>query len=180
MAVSVRPTAYSALYLENAAVLVLQPGGSPTQSLTSAIRALRWGMAANEHLARKAQADLIIDRTAQQFRLLLEETAREVRPFPPFPGAFFTNAVEVALDGVERADLGCIVVAEDGALYELEMKIDFGEEFGDVIDPVQAREENLKKLDDLHPRDYVVLAYNALTQLTEILLERADTADDGS
>ena len=143
-------------------------------------RALRWGMAANEHLARKAQADLIIDRTAQQFRLLLEETAREVRPFPPFPGAFFTNAVEVALDGVERADLGCIVVAEDGALYELEMKIDFGEEFGDVIDPVQAREENLKKLDDLHPRDYVVLAYNALTQLTEILLERADTDDDGS
>ena len=129
-------------------------------------------MAINDPLARKAQADLIIDRTAQQLRLLLQEAAKELRPFPPFPGAFFTNAVEVSLEGVERPDLGCIVVAEDGELYELEMKIDFGEEFGDVIDPVQAREETLKKMDDLHPRDYVVLAYSALTQLTELLLEQ--------
>jgi hypothetical protein len=123
--------------------------------------------------ARKAAADLIIDRAAQQLRVLLQEAARELRPFPPFPGAFFTNAIEVTLDGVERPDLGCIVVADDGELYELEMKIDFGEEFGDVIDPVQARDETLKKLDGLHPRDYVVLAYNALTQLTELLLEAA-------
>ena len=123
--------------------------------------------------ARKAAADLIIDRAAQQLRVLLQEAARELRPFPPFPGAFFTNAIEVTLDGVERPDLGCIVVTDDGELYELEMKIDFGEEFGDVIDPVQARDETLKKLDDLHPRDYVVLAYNALTQLTELLLEAA-------
>jgi hypothetical protein len=129
-------------------------------------------MTMSEPLARKAQADLIIDRTAQQLRLLLHEAAKELRPFPPFPGAFFTNAVEVSLEGVERADIGCIVVAEDGELYELEMKIDFGEEFGDVIDPVQAREETLKKLEDLHPRDYIILAYNALTQLTELLLEQ--------
>jgi hypothetical protein len=133
-------------------------------------------MPKDDPLARKSAADLIIDRAAQQLRTLLEEAARELRPFPPFPGAFFTNAVEVNLEGVERADLGCIVVADDGELYELEMKIDFGEEFGDVVDPVQAREETLKKLEDLHPRDYVVLAYNALTQLTELLLERAESA----
>jgi hypothetical protein len=131
-------------------------------------------MAMSEALARKTQADLIIDRAAQQMRLLLEEAAKALRPFPPFPGAFFTNAVEVNLEGVERPDLGCIVVAEDGELYELEMRIDFGEEFGDVIDPVQARDETLKKLDDLHPRDYIVLAYNALTQLTELLIEQAE------
>jgi hypothetical protein len=124
----------------------------------------------NEPLARKAQADLIIDRTAQQLRLLLEEAARELRPFPPFPGAFFTNAVEVRLDGVERADLGCIVVAQDGELYELEVKIDFAD---DVVDMVQSRDETLRKLEDLHPRDYIVLAHNALTQLTELLLESA-------
>ena len=124
-------------------------------------------MSSNEALARKTQADLIIDRAAQQLRVLLEETAKELRPFPPFPGAFFTNAVEVNLDGAERADLGCIVVGEDGGLYELEVEIDFGE---DVVDIVQAREERLKKLDDLHPRDYVVLAHNALTQITELLL----------
>jgi hypothetical protein len=124
----------------------------------------------DDPLARKAQADLIVDRTAQQLRLLLREAAHELRPFPPFPGAFFTNAVEVNLDGVERADLGCIVVGEDGELYELEVKIDFND---DVVDMVQSRDETLKKLDDLHPRDYVVLAYSALTQLTELLLESA-------
>ena len=126
---------------------------------------------ADDPLARKAHADLIIDRAAQQLRLLLEETAKSLRPFPPFPGAFFTNAVEVYLDGVERPDIGCIVVNEDGELCELEMKIEFND---DVIDMVQSRDETLKKLDELHPRDYVVLAYSALSQLTELLLERAE------
>lgn len=127
---------------------------------------------ASDAMARKAQSDLIIERTALQLAALLEEAAKELRPFPPFPGAFFTNAIEVDLEGVERPDIGCIVVGDDGGLYELEMKIDFGEEFGEVIDPVQAREETLKKLDDLHPRDYIVLAHNALTRITELLLER--------
>ena len=122
----------------------------------------------NDSLARKSQADLVIDRAAQQLLLLLKEAAHALRPFPPFPGAFFTNAVEVNLEGVERSDLGCIVVGEDGELYEMEVKIDFSD---DVIDMVQSRDETLKKLDDLHPRDYIVLAYNALTQLTELLLE---------
>jgi len=130
-------------------------------------------MATSDPFARKTQADLIVERAAQQLQQLLREAAKELRPFPPFPGAFFTNAVEVNLEGVERPDIGCIVVGEDGELYELEMKIDFGEEFGDVVDPVQAREETLKKLEDLHPRDVIVLAYNALSQLTELLLERA-------
>ena len=124
-------------------------------------------------LARKQQADLLIERTAQQLRLLLEEAAKSLRPFPPFPGAFFTNAVEVNLEGAERPDLGCIVVGEDGGLYELEIVIKLDEEFAQFGDPVQARDENLKKLEDLHPRDEIVLAYNALTQLTELLLERA-------
>jgi len=123
------------------------------------------------------QADLIIDRTAQQLAVLLKEAALELRPFPPFPGAFFTYGVEVNLEGVERPDLGCIVVGEDGELYELEMKIDFGDEFGEVVDAVQARDEALNKLEDLHPRDYIILAYNALSQLTELLLERADAPE---
>ena len=131
----------------------------------------------HDPLARKTQADLIIDRAAQQLRLLLQEAAHELRPFPPFPGAFFTNAVEVNLEGAERSDLGCIVVAEDGELYELEVKIDFGDEFGEVVDVVQSREETLKALEDLHPRDYAILAFSALTQLTELLLESAAAED---
>ena len=130
----------------------------------------------NDPFARKTQADMIIDRAAQQLGILLKEAARELRPFPPYPGAFFTYGVEVNLEGVERPDLGCIVVGEDGELYELEMKLDFGDEFGDVADPVQARDEQLKKLEDLHPRDFVILAYNALSQSTELLLERAESS----
>lgn len=125
-------------------------------------------------LARKREADRIIEDAAGRLRELLQDAARSLRPFPPFPGAFFTNAVEVSLEGVERPDLGCIVVAEDGDLYELEIKIDFSDEF--ASDPVQARDEKLKKLEDLHPRDYVVLAYNALSRLTEILLEESERA----
>ena len=125
----------------------------------------------DEPLARKAQADLAIERAAQQLRLLLEEAAKDLRPFPPFPNAWFTNAIEVNLDGAERNDVGCIVVGEDGKLYELEMAIDFGDE---VVDMSQARDERLKRLDDLHPRDEIILAYNALTQITELLMERTE------
>ena len=57
-----------------------------------------------EALARKTQADMVLDRAAEQLRILLEETAKSLRPFPPFPGAFFTNAVEVNLEGVERPE----------------------------------------------------------------------------
>lgn len=124
-------------------------------------------------MARKAQADLLLERMALELRGLLEEAAGQLRPFPPFPGAFFTNAIEVEAAADESLHRGCIVVCEDGELYELEMKIDFSDE---VVDMVQARDETLRKLDDLHPRDYVVLAYNALTQLTELLLERADAS----
>ncbi|HXK32544.1 MAG TPA: hypothetical protein VNM91_00840 [Dehalococcoidia bacterium] len=125
--------------------------------------------------ARKREADRVVEDAAERLRELLQDAARSLRPFPPFPGAFFTNAVEVSLEGVERPDLGCIVVAEDGELYELEIKIDFSDEFA-ASDPVQARDEKLKKLEDLHPRDYVVLAYNALARLTEIILEESERA----
>ena len=74
--------------------------------------------------------------------------------------------------GVERSDVGCIVVGEDGKLYELEMTIDFGD---GVVDMAQARDEKLKPLEDLHPRDEIILCYNALSQITELLLERQAT-----
>ena len=131
---------------------------------------------ADDPLARKAHADLIIDRAAQQLDGLLKEAALALRPFPPFPGAFFTNAVEVELTGVERSDIGCVVVTERGELRELKMQINATDEFGDMVDMVQSRDEDLVELEDLHPRDFIVLAYNALNQLTELLLEREEAA----
>ena len=122
-------------------------------------------------MARKQQADLLLERTGLQLRKLLQEAAGKLQPFPPFPGAFFTNAIEVEAEAVENSGRGCIVVCEDGELYELEMSIDFSD---DAEDPVSARDEKLKKLDDLHPRDYVALAYDAITRITERLMERSE------
>ncbi len=125
-----------------------------------------------ELMARKAQADALLERTALQMRQLLQEAAAELRPFPPFPGAFFTNAVEVEAEAAENPERGCVVVCEDGELYELKMKINFSE---DATDPVSARDEELEKLEDLHPRDYVALAYEALSRITEHLMERSES-----
>jgi hypothetical protein len=41
----------------------------------------------------------------------------------------------------------------------------------EMADPVAMRDEELKPL-DLHPRDYLIYAYNALTTVCELLLER--------
>ena len=128
-------------------------------------------------MARKAQADLVLERTALQLRQLLQEAAAQLRPFPPFPGAFFTNAIEVEAEAAERPERGCVVVCEDGELYELKMSISFSDE---STDPVSARDETLTKLEDLHPCDYVVLAYQALGRVTEQLMERSDQEHGGA
>ena len=49
---------------------------------------------ANEALMRKSQADLILERAAMQLQQLLKEACAELRPFPSFPNAIFTNAIE--------------------------------------------------------------------------------------
>lgn len=127
-------------------------------------------------LFRKNQADLILDRAAMQLQQLLKEACAELEPFPPFPNALFTNAVECDEGIAASSDRGCVVVCEDGELYELEMGIDHESiELTGSWDPVTARKETKRKL-ELHPRDYVVYAYNGLVAVTEHLLERR-TAD---
>lgn len=126
---------------------------------------------ANDALLRKSQADLILERAAMQLQQLLKEACAELRPFPSFPNAIFTNAIECDIDGGDP-ELGCVVVSEDGELYELQMGIDHESiELMDSWDPVTARKETLKKI-DLHPRDYIVYAYSGLVAVTEHLLEK--------
>jgi hypothetical protein len=132
--------------------------------------------AVDDPMARKGQADLLMERAALQLRQLLREAAGQLRPFPPFPGAFFTNAIEVEAEAAESHERGCVVVCEDGELYELKMSINFADE---TVDPVSARDEKLTKLEDLHPRDYVMLAYEALARVTEHLMERAERPGRG-
>ena len=120
----------------------------------------------------KAEADAALDRLAQRLRRLLQEAARELDPFPPFPGAFFTYGIEVEAPGVDSPQRGCVVLAPDGELYELVMGQDVTALALDQTDPVAMREEKLEKLEDLHPRDYIVYAYSALAKVVELLLER--------
>ena len=126
----------------------------------------------DDPLEYKAEADAALDRLAQRLRSLLQGAAAQLDPFPPFPGAFFTHGIEVEAPGVDSPDRGCVVLAPDGGLYELEMGQDVSALALDQTDPVAMREEKLKKLEELHPRDYVVYAYSALTKVVELLLER--------
>ena len=126
----------------------------------------------DDPLEYKAEADEALDRLAQRLRRLLQEAAARLEPFPPFPGAFFTHGIEIEAPGVESPQRGCVVLAPDGELYELEMGQDISALALDQTDPVAMREEQLKKLEELHPRDYIVYAYNALAKVVELLLER--------
>ena len=133
-------------------------------------------MTQTDPLLRKAQADLVLDRAGLQLRELLHDAARELRPFPPFPGAFFTNAIECEPDGAASPERGCVVICEDGELYELQIGMDQEAMADGLSDPVALRDERRVKLDDLHPRDYVVYAYNGLLAITEALLERQEAS----
>jgi hypothetical protein len=127
---------------------------------------------ADDPLEYKSEADEALDRLAQRLRRLLHEAAARLDPFPPFPGAFFSHGIEIEAPGVDSPQRGCVVLAPDGELYELEMGQDIAALALDQTDPVALREERLKKLEELHPRDYVVYAYNAVTKVVELLLER--------
>jgi len=125
-------------------------------------------------LQYKLEADEALERLAGRLRRLLHEAAARLEPFPPFPGAFFTHGIEVEAPGLESPERGCVVLGPDGELYELEMGQDIAALALDQTDPVALREERLKKLEELHPRDYVAYAYAALTRVVELLLEQRD------
>jgi len=128
-------------------------------------------------LEYKREADEALDRLAGRLRRLLHEAAARLDPFPPFPGAFFTLGIEIETPGLHSPELGCIVLAPDGDLYELEMGQDIAALALDQTDPVALREERLKKLEELHPRDYIVYAYSALAQVAALLLEREKSTE---
>ncbi len=127
-------------------------------------------------LARKSRADQALEGAAEELRRLLQEACAALQPFPSFPNALFTSAIECEPGPAGDPELGCIVVCEDGELYEFQMGIDHDAiEMTGSWDPVTARKETRKKV-DLHPRDYIVYAYNGLVAVTEQLLERAGGA----
>jgi hypothetical protein len=64
-----------------------------------------------------------------------------------------------------------VVLGEDGEFYELKMGTELPAFEYEITDPVAMRKEELKPL-EMHPREYLVYAYNAIARVSEILLER--------
>jgi hypothetical protein len=120
----------------------------------------------------KDEADAVLERTAERLRRLLGAAAAQLDPFPPFPGAFFSYGIEIDVPGTQSPELGCVVLAPDGELYELRMGQELPVIDLEMADPVALRKEELNPL-DLHPRDYVTYAYAALTKVVELLLQQA-------
>ena len=104
-------------------------------------------------LEYKSEADAALDRLALRLRELLPEAAGRLDPFPPFPGAFFSYGIEIDAPAVDSPERGCVVLAPDGELYELVMGQDITALALNDTDPVSLRQEEMKRLEDLHPRD---------------------------
>lgn len=119
-------------------------------------------------MARKAEADRVVDDAVFRLEELLKEAVRDLDPFPSFPGAFFTLGIEADIGPAASPELGCVIVQPDGELYELEMGVDLDNL--DSTDPVALRKETVKKLDALHPLDRLLYLSSALTAVTELLL----------
>lgn len=122
-------------------------------------------------LEYKNEADAILERAAARLRAVLHEATARLDPFPPFPGAFFSYGIEIEVPGMSLPDVGCVVLGQDGELYELKIGHDIPAADLEMTDPVALRNEELKPL-DLHPRDYLLFGYNALAKVVELLLER--------
>ena len=108
----------------------------------------------------EAQAHAILDRTGAQLRELLHAVARALDPFPPFPGALFTLGIEV--EGVSGDERGCVILGEDGELYELQLGLDVDALAAGANEPALAREEARVALEGLPPGEYVAYAQHAL------------------
>lgn len=124
-------------------------------------------------LQHQAHADLAVQRAADQLRDLLKTVAAAIDPFPEFPGSFFSYGIEVDPQGELGGDAGCVILAEDGELYELQIGLD--PEQAASGDPVAMRSEQRLPL-DLPPATYVAYAHRAVTVAVEYLERQAPGA----
>ncbi|HJM74391.1 MAG TPA: hypothetical protein QGI71_00790 [Dehalococcoidia bacterium] len=126
----------------------------------------------DEPLLHRAHADLIVERAATQLRELLKTLAAEIDPFPPFPGAMFAYGIEVEPPVGSGDQYGCVILAEDGDLYELKIGVDVEQATSGA--GVAVRSEDRVSLDDLPPAEYAGYAHRAVTAAVEYLLSQQD------
>ncbi len=125
--------------------------------------------AGDDPMTQRALADAIVQRAADQLRDQLVQLAARIDPFPPFPGAMFAYGIEVEPPAGAGEDVGCVVLGDDGALYEFQLGLDAAQ--ADVTDASGMRQEELVKL-DLPPAAFIAYAHRAVVAATDLLEER--------
>jgi hypothetical protein len=120
----------------------------------------------NANAAAK-KAGETVQKTAEALHEQLVEMAAALDPFPYFLGSLEVRAVEAEPGGLERSDRGCIVVCQDGELYEFTMKM----QNSDTLDLSMSRDDSVKRI-DLPPQDYIPYAYNAIKEIAKLIEEQ--------
>ena len=124
--------------------------------------------------AVRAAAGSVVERAAEELRAQLVAVAAQIDPFPAFPGAVFAYGIEVQPSAGGLPELGCVILGDDGALYELEIGLDDTAAQQAVADASTERHEALVPL-DLPAPVFVVYAHAALEAAADYL-EGAPTA----
>jgi len=120
----------------------------------------------DNHLTRKAKAEILLGSAASELREMLREASMELDPFPFFMGSLSIRAIEAEPGAAAKADRGCVVVCPDGELYEYSYTVAVGGLF-----PEPSLKEEIEELDLPH-QDYIPYAYNALCEITKQITER--------
>ena len=113
------------------------------------------------------QATTLIQKTAEELRQQLVEMAAQLDPFPYFLGSTEVRAIEAEPGGVQKADRGCVVLCQDGELYEFTMTMTGGSDMDFGI----GRDDSVKRIEMPH-EDYIPYAYNGLKELAQLLEEQ--------
>ena len=101
----------------------------------------------NDPSSWRSAADASLERAAQELRTQLVSIAEQLDPFPAFPGAVFAYGIEVEPRGGGDPELGCVILGNDGQLYELEIGLDDTQPQQAVADASTERHEELRPLD---------------------------------
>lgn len=116
---------------------------------------------------KRALADTLVERTAQQLAEVLREMASALEPFPHFLNMPTIQAVEVEPGKFRDPQRGCVVVCPDGELYELSLRLLSAPPELGGLDQV----EEYKPL-ELTPVEHVVYAHGAIQALAWAHQER--------
>lgn len=116
--------------------------------------------------AEKLKADAVLESAAQQLQDILIGLAAKAEPQFPYFSSSSLKLIEVELGAYANPNLGFIALRPDGQLYELKMGFD--------IDPWGlGPQHGLTEL-SLPPKEYILYAYTAICQLTDLLGKAGD------